>query len=303
MNEHSRYEIIAHAASMASRLNPGLHEEMIGKIVADTAISIISRGGNLHADLAGHIDEKIETMAIIADLLKVLSRHLGRDDFDVETRFDAKSISLRVVTSMTRDITDMFGMAPDEIDLFQASTIGDIIRQICDHNDDHNDTYPSASLVESELDKVAGDNNMASHGIILAPVPPEENSPGFIYSVGLSEKGKADLLFIGDCAPATYAYLGMFIEMQMNGNPIPYGLFPANHELNRFEIPIWISPADEKLSSHAYGAVSRLDEIGSDKDARLVQIIMPDKIGRFPWEPGYNWINQEAAKPMGTGIA
>lgn len=161
--------------------------------------------------------------------------------------------------------------------------------------------------------------NIEEHGFSILCVFGDEEAPGFVYTVGLSEKGLADLIFIGDSSPNAAAYLQGAALSQLQGHDLPMGrieplwskadseeeiaqkLEAIENPVNGFPVPMMIIDAEDRLKTHAYSALRRLEAISSDNQARLVQVVMPDMQGRFPWEPGYDWLDQDVkAAPAGT---
>lgn len=128
------------------------------------------------------------------------------------------------------------------------------------------------------------------------------DTPGFVYTSGLSEVGKADMIFVGDYTEPARMYLKSFIGGQLDeGAEVPLGLLPLDHPMNAYGLPIWILDASDKLETHAFGTTDRLERIGSTEPPRLLQVVMCDKAGRFPWEPDYHWLDQQVTTPPVIG--
>lgn len=133
------------------------------------------------------------------------------------------------------------------------------------------------------------------YGFAITGVFPddEEGEPGFVYTCGMSEKGLFDLIFIGDCSnPATY-YVSEFARLQLQGHVLPEGEMPADHPLNPFDVRINFIHAVGRLETHAFGVTTRLEQLKSEMPERLMQVVMCDKQGLMPWEPGYAWLDQD----------
>jgi hypothetical protein len=141
------------------------------------------------------------------------------------------------------------------------------------------------------------DRAIADYGFNYTLVFGGDDAPGFIYTTGLAEKRLPEFIFVGSSEPRSHAYLAKFIEHEMAGGVVAEGLHRAETAPNPFRVPAWIIPADDKLDSHAFGVRARLRRIGSDAEPRLLQVVMPDLAGRFPWEPGYEWMEQMIEKP------
>lgn len=163
---------------------------------------------------------------------------------------------------------------------------------MCDNpNCDHGPTFFQDQNTKIEI-----------NGYTYVAVGPGNGKPGFVYTVGLSEKGKADLIFVGASDPQSVQYLMGAVAHQMANKDLPMGLVEPTPEdeiadgmiaLNGFAVPYRLVCAQDKLETHAFGAARRLEAIESDLPPRLVQVVMPDFSGRFPDEAGYNWVNQQ----------
>lgn len=142
------------------------------------------------------------------------------------------------------------------------------------------------------------DERIAEFGVTFTGVfAGDDGAPGFVYSTGLSEKGLADLIFVGDCSAPAMRYLVDLAQIAVDENREVTGFVDAFEmaQGNGFNMPMWIVPADGKLATHALGVARRLERVGAPvTEARLQQVVMPDAQGRFPWEPGYAWIEQLA---------
>lgn len=130
-------------------------------------------------------------------------------------------------------------------------------------------------------------------------VLPGDGEPGFVYTSGLAEKALPEFIFVGGCDVHAWGYIAGFVETALKGDPVPEGLVPAGdgNGPNPYTVPAWVVPADDKLDTHAIGVRSRLRRIGSNVAPRLLQVVMPDLSGRFPWEDGYRWREQLAQRP------
>ena len=180
---------------------------------------------------------------------------------------------------------------------------------MCDKpNCDHDDTF------------FQDQNRMIEqHGFSVLCVHGDDDGPGFIYTIGLSEKGMSDLIFIGSSSQQAAAYLMGAAHSQLEGNSLTMGridpiwnkdeseetvtqkLEKAGALVNGFPVPMVLMEANDRLTSHAFSTARRLEAIESKRKASLAQVIMPDMEGRFPWEAGYDWLDQNVnAAPAGT---
>ena len=154
--------------------------------------------------------------------------------------------------------------------------------------------------------------NIELNGYTYIAVAASEDGPGFIYTVGLSERGRDDLIFVGDFAPPVLNYLAGAAQTQVQGKVLKPGRIDPvwNNSQSEEEIedifenvegplvngtpmPMYLVPAADKLETYALSVARRLDSISSDLPPRLMQVVMPDMNGTFPWEEGYDWLDQD----------
>lgn len=172
---------------------------------------------------------------------------------------------------------------------------------MCDNpNCDHGDTF------------FQDQNRMIEqHGFSVLCVLGDDDGRGFIYTIGLSEKGMSDLIFIGSSSQQAASYLMGAAQVQLKGGSISMGridpvwdktdseeevlakLEKGGSLINGFPVPMVLTDASARLSTHAFSTARRLEAIESKRDPKLVQVIMPDMEGRFPWEDGYDWLDQD----------
>jgi len=307
----ARFEIVAEAASLVSRANPNTPDDIIGKAVAMVAGRMASAGAPDDAFTADMIaagaDHGVMIFNIGERTMQLLELQIdGRDlppTVDMDTPIASLMLTDEDLAVLRPGLSEIFGIDGDAIAFDGDRSIGDVVKQIVEAMPEDDDEPAACGCgVEgcggnTPAYKQRQDADIERLGVTLAPVLPGNDGPGFVYSLGMSEQGRIDLIFIGDYRPPTYDYLGMFLGMQLDGAELPFGLFPADDERNGFGVPIWVIPADEKLRTHAYATVSRLERIGSDATPRLAQVVMPDKSGRFPWDDGYDWLDQQVTKP------
>jgi len=139
------------------------------------------------------------------------------------------------------------------------------------------------------------------HGFMFQAVGGGEGTPGFVYTIGLAQRGLPEFIFVGSCQRPAVGYLEGAIDAAMAGTEIVPGLVPPETGINPYQVPAWVLTASDKLDTHAFGVRRQLEIAGKPDTATLLQIVMPDMSGRFPWEPGYDWVDQqiEAAPPSG----
>lgn len=132
------------------------------------------------------------------------------------------------------------------------------------------------------------------NGYTYLGVLPSEDSPGFVYTIGLSEQGKSDLIFIGAAQHSSaVGYIAAAAIAQNEGHTLTPGILPPETEVNPYGVPMAIVQANHLAETHAFSAARRLDAIESVEAVSICQIVMPDMEGRFPWEEGYDWLDQQ----------
>lgn len=311
MDDYERFEIVAEAASLVSRANPHTPDDIIGRAVAMVASRMVAAGAPEDAFTADMIAASADHGVMIFNVgertMQFLEMQLdGRDippSVDMDTPIASLALTDEDFIALRPRLTETFDIAGDDIEFGGDRSIGDLVKQIVDAMPEKDDEPDACGCGvagcggNTPAYKQQQDADIERVGVTLAPVLPGNDGPGFVYSIGMSEQDKTDLIFIGDYTPPTYAYLSMFLDMQLKGAPLPLGLFPADDERNVFGVPIWVIPADGKLGTHAYGVVSRLGRIGSSAQPLLAQVVIPDRSDRFPWDDGYDWIDQQAKKP------
>lgn len=321
MDDIERFEIVAEAASLVARANPNTPDDLIGRAVATVVSKAIIAGmpdDEFTADLLSTgADYVIMVFNVGERTLDMLSVQVDEGEpprqIDMDTELSALKLSADDLTVLKSGFSQIFGVDGMALDMSGERKISDLVQDIVEamsedeHDHDHeHESHACSHGVEGccggnpSAYRQNQDADIARLGVTLAPVLPSDEGPGFVYSIGMSEQGKTDVIFIGDYTPPTYGYLTMFLRMQMEGTDLPIGLFPPDHEHNTFGVPVWVLGADEKIVTHACGAATRLERIGSDRPARLAQVIMPDKSNRFPWDVGYDWINQQTGKSATT---
>lgn len=147
------------------------------------------------------------------------------------------------------------------------------------------------------------DRMIEEHGFSYSMIQPGPNSPGFVYTIGLAEKGLPEFIFVGGCDRNAVDYISSLVDHVRNGGTIEPGMIPPGTPMNGFTVPQWVIEADDKLRTHAYGVTSRLERIDNDELPHLMQVVMPDHQGLFPWDDGYQWRDQQVSRtPPGRTI-
>lgn len=154
---------------------------------------------------------------------------------------------------------------------------------------------PEAALAQQQ-------EMIREHGFMYQAVGGGDG-PGFVYTIGLAQRGLPEFIFVGDCRGPCANYLIGVVEGAMAGTEIPVGMLAPESDLNPYSVPAWVLNADDKLDTHAFGVRRQLERVGSTETARLLQVVMPDMTGRFPWDHGYDWLDQQISHLVVTGRA
>lgn len=134
-----------------------------------------------------------------------------------------------------------------------------------------------------------------AHGWAVQPVFGDEDQPSFAYTAGLCSKGLPEILTIG-LPPRT---------AQTILNDCAFGLTEksliAEHYkpmLGLANLPLAFRPDDEagNLSWLARGA-NRWASENAAPECKFIQLVLPDKNGRFPWDPGCDRIFAKTQDP------
>lgn len=131
------------------------------------------------------------------------------------------------------------------------------------------------------------------YGHTYLAVMDSEESPGFIYSIGLSEKGMHDLIFIGASRPNALNYIAAGVIAQKDGATLEPGIIEPETGMNPFKVRMALVENNALAGTHAFSSARRLEAIESGKPVKIMQVVMPDMDGLFPWEDGYNWLDQQ----------
>lgn len=134
--------------------------------------------------------------------------------------------------------------------------------------------------------------NIEEIGFSVMSVLAGDEGPGFAYTLGLSEKNGHDLIFVGDSGKPVHGYLWGPIKAQLDGGVLTPGVVEPETGINPYRVRMALLPADDLLETHAFGTARRLSRIESEAPPRLLQVVMADLENRFPWEDGYDWLDQ-----------
>lgn len=109
-------------------------------------------------------------------------------------------------------------------------------------------------------------------------VPANGATPGFAYTVGLSEKGRRDLLITGLPLKTSIDLLSDLAYLEQDRDVYEAAFIGRTLRAVEITDPYAIDPIMPTL------AIQRARSVGAD--LRLAQVVWPDRRGLFPWEPG-----------------
>ena len=113
------------------------------------------------------------------------------------------------------------------------------------------------------------------------------DDPLYIYTVGNSRRGLADLIIVAHINPAhLQAMLNDLADFQAaRGRSFEVGevVQPAD-----FKLSVRFSPCPEDIETTRCCQASQIEK-GRAEPRTYLQVLLPDPNGRFPDEPGYEW--------------
>jgi hypothetical protein len=128
------------------------------------------------------------------------------------------------------------------------------------------------------LDKIQRD--LAKYGWSAISVFPTEENPGdrFTYTVGLDP----ELIVVGIHADAAHSVLSRAADLIKDGEKFEPG---TEREDVLHEYPVALRP----VADHFRRDYMRAAEVLRGEDFQAVQLVWPDKEGRFPWDDEYEY--------------
>jgi hypothetical protein len=127
--------------------------------------------------------------------------------------------------------------------------------------------------------------NIAAHGWHFVHVAAEENSPPFVFTIGLFEKrNHPEIILMGLPPQAAHGILNVLMVKIFGGGERmePF----ARHDDVTETFPITFVPvAFEHYEEYLGYANWYYGSLPGPYPA--LQLVWPDKSGKFPWEPGY----------------
>jgi hypothetical protein len=140
-------------------------------------------------------------------------------------------------------------------------------------------TGPTASDFERVKAQIA--ELVERHGWVVITVAPEGlHTPGFSYTVGLRDRGLAEIVMIGLPMEVAHAALNQLAGEFVGGTPPLLGA-ALNHVMT---LPVMLRHVPAERAA-PYMRVAN-ERAGARLDA--LQLVWPDEAAIFPWEQGFN---------------
>jgi hypothetical protein len=124
---------------------------------------------------------------------------------------------------------------------------------------------------------------ISTYGWMVQTVFPTQEMPGpfFAYSIGLTDKGLPEVLEVGLPGEVGGQLINDVAQMLLNEPQLVQQL-PLKKTHPRWPAPFYLLAADTALAKE-YGAQAWYR---SAERATFIQIVWPDKYGKWPWEEG-----------------
>jgi hypothetical protein len=107
----------------------------------------------------------------------------------------------------------------------------------------------------------------------------EDSSPSFSYTVGLGEKGLPELIVFGLPQQAAHAVLNDAAQMLIEGN------LPLKEPVSKLaNLPVFF----ENVTAEKAEPYITLANKRAGVDQPAIQMIWPDRMGKFPWEADFD---------------
>lgn len=125
---------------------------------------------------------------------------------------------------------------------------------------------------------------ISQFGMAVQPIAPSAESPPFSYSIGQHAKGLPELIVFGMPPPIAASLLYELAEYMEDEQAAGRTVGPGTVKLEGCEMPgALVEVPTAVAAEYATAAHDR-----SEGKATLIQVVWPDKEGRFPWQPGYD---------------
>lgn len=125
--------------------------------------------------------------------------------------------------------------------------------------------------------------NIEKHGLTVIGVfaDPVGMKPTFSYSIGLTDRGWPEMIMVGLHAPYAKGFINALAR-----RPEPPKIGEQIDDLA--DLPIRIGAvSEEAIKAYMVQSTARQERTDGPRPT-AVQVIYPDKDGRFPGEPGYD---------------
>lgn len=147
------------------------------------------------------------------------------------------------------------------------------------HHDHAAGTRSTDELIE-QIDSAIDESGFYAQYVIPTADDEDPHEPRFTYTVGLRAHGHPDLLVSGMTGRDAYATLAMVLVHVRRGKAFRDG--EESHEvLDGSPVRFVAIPEEAKLDLLALTAGYYADE-----PFAALQVVFPDRAGRWPWEPG-----------------
>ncbi|USV40929.1 DUF4262 domain-containing protein [Xanthomonas phage BUDD] len=125
---------------------------------------------------------------------------------------------------------------------------------------------------------------------------PEGNDPGFVYTIGLTERGWPEVIMIGNIHPMiAEQFLADMIAKWGKAEKVIMG---DNLDVIQFQDrsvhPIRVIDVNQNKAAENYAIQAK--RFYPEHNVKYVQALIPDRFGRFPDEPEYDQSKQ--AQPI-----
>jgi len=157
------------------------------------------------------------------------------------------------------------------------------------------------------------------HGYAVLEVAPDLGAdpprPGYAVTVGLLERGQANLLILGLPGPMSRMMLASLADHSLHYDPLPLnaplagffdGIEPVLRPLDESSAAAWLNgtlPLDPKpigwsKAQQLHGSASS-GHLPRDR-TRLLQVVWPDSSGHYPWEDEFDDALRPAQPLLGS---
>jgi Domain of unknown function (DUF4262) len=160
------------------------------------------------------------------------------------------------------------------------------------------------------------------HGYAIVQIAPdldiEHARPGYAYTVGLRQRGLAELLIVGLPGATARMVLATLADHGLSQSALPMdiplagffdGLEPVLRALDAAGAAAWMNPASPEAAMALHDNTtppvgwSKARQIGGAMPGlQLLQVIWPDPCGHYPWEGEFDDALRPA-QPLLPGLA